>query len=280
MFTGGTLIIVVGNLDAATRFYTQPLGLKLTHRFGNRWVTVDAGPSCWTREGACAGLVLGLQPHTSVNPAPGTRGAVSYGFETYDALDACVPLLAGRGVTFESGIITFEAGKCIALADPEGNPSYLWEITDDMLEGKAPPSRNPAAPVIAGGQAIVYVSNMDKAVRFYTEVLGLPLTYRYEDKIAFVEAGRLVIALHPTSERYPAPGTRGAVRLALHVDEPMDRVLSRLAARGVRLAGGAPRGEQATTLIEDQDGNPIELIEESALVGAAFRRPEMAVAPD
>ena len=32
--------------------------------------------------------------------------------------------------------------------------------------------------MISGGNATIYVSNMDTAVRFYTEVLGLKLTNR------------------------------------------------------------------------------------------------------
>jgi hypothetical protein len=45
-----------------------------------------------------------------------------------------------------------------------------------------------------------------------------------------------------------------------------DRVVSRLAARGVRMANRTHGGrEQGSTLIEDVDGNPIELIEASAL---------------
>lgn len=88
-----------------------------------------------------------------------------------------------------------------------------------------------------------------------------------------------MIALHPTSPTYPTPGTRGALRIALHVDEPIDRVVSRLAARGVRIVNGAHGGrEQGSTLIEDLDGNPIELVEKSALTrkdereAAAVRR--------
>ena len=63
--------------------------------------------------------------------------------------------------------------------------------------------------MLSGGHAIVYVSEMDAAVRFYTGVLGLNLTNRYGDKWATVEAGRnLVIGLHPRSPRSPAPGSR------------------------------------------------------------------------
>lgn len=271
MFSGGNLIVTVADLDAATRFYTERLGLRLTHRFGTRWVTVDAGPSYWGTDESGAGLVLGFQPRSTDDPAPGTAGAVSFGFETGDSVESLMSKFAGRGVRFTSEVITFEGGTCVALEDAEGNPSYLWEMSEDTLleaDRTAKELRGDAAPSIAGGHAVVFVSNMDRAVQYYSEALGLPLTYRYGDKIAFVEAGRkLVVALHPTSPKYPAPGTRGATRLALHVNEPIAQVVSQLAARGVRISGsrGADGREQGATLIEDLDGNWIELVEEGAL---------------
>ena len=43
MIGGGNATIYVSNMDAAVRFYTEVLGLKLTNRFGNHWATVQAG---------------------------------------------------------------------------------------------------------------------------------------------------------------------------------------------------------------------------------------------
>ena len=44
MISGGNATIYVSNMDAAVRFYTEVLGLKLTNRFGNHWATVQAAP--------------------------------------------------------------------------------------------------------------------------------------------------------------------------------------------------------------------------------------------
>ena len=104
---------------------------------------------------------------------------------------------------------------------------------------------------------------MDAAVRFYTGVLGLNLTNRYGDKWATVEAGRnLVIGLHPRTPRSPVPGTKGSVMLGLTIDEPIERVVSRLVERGVRLTGDIVRSERDNFVeIEDLDGNAIYLWE-------------------
>ena len=44
--------------------------------------------------------------------------------------------------------------------------------------------------MISGGNATVFVSNMDASARSYTEVLGLRLTNRFGNNWATVEAGR------------------------------------------------------------------------------------------
>src|SRR5689334_8670188 len=42
-----------------------------------------------------------------------------------------------------------------------------------------------------------YVTDMDRAVKFYTETLGLKLRIRFDDHWAEVEAGPINIGLHP-----------------------------------------------------------------------------------
>ena len=69
-------------------------------------------------------------------------------------------------------------------------------------------------PKIIGGNTTVFISNMDEAIRFYTEVLGLKLTFRFRDHWAAVEAGPgLTIGLHEARPIHPAPGTKGAMGL-------------------------------------------------------------------
>jgi catechol 2,3-dioxygenase-like lactoylglutathione lyase family enzyme len=114
--------------------------------------------------------------------------------------------------------------------------------------------------MIYGGNATVYVSNMDTAVRFYTEVLGLKLTNRFGDHWATVQAGKtLVIGLHPWSEKFPSPGTKGSVQIGLVVsqDVGIEECAARLRQRGVEVSDIIKSGEGNYVSFTDPDGNPI-----------------------
>jgi predicted enzyme related to lactoylglutathione lyase len=117
--------------------------------------------------------------------------------------------------------------------------------------------------MISGGNATVFVSNMDRAIQFYTEVLGLKLTNRFGDDWATVEAGKgLTIGLHPASPKYPPPGTKGAIVLGMEVDEAIESVVAHLGKRGVQFKGSVVRAESGNFVhLEDPDGNGIYLWE-------------------
>ena len=114
--------------------------------------------------------------------------------------------------------------------------------------------------MINGGNATVYVSNMDNAIRFYTEVLGLKLTNRFGNHWATVQAGQtLLIGLHPWSAKYPRPGTKGSVQIGLVVsrDEPIGDLAARLRKHGVEVGDIIKSKEANYISFADPDGNPI-----------------------
>ena len=114
--------------------------------------------------------------------------------------------------------------------------------------------------MINGGHATVYVSNMDSAIRFYTEVLGLKLTNRFGNHWATVLAGQtLLIGLHPWSAKYPRPGTKGSVQIGLVVsrDEPIGDLAARLRRQGVEVSDIIKSEEANYISFADPDGNPI-----------------------
>lgn len=277
MISNGNATVYVSDFDAAIRFYSGALGLKLTNRFGRQWATIEAGPSYWTAAEVMAGLIIGLHPESAKAPQPGTVGSMGFGLETYEPLEQVIPTLEKRGVKMTSDIVTFEAGNVVGFEDPDGHLSYVHEFPPFMQQEKNLPASNGAVhgtarEAISGGHAIVYVSNMDAAVRFYSEVLELPLTNRFDNHLATVEAGRLTIALHPQTARTPKPGTKGSIVLGLVADGSLDRVVSRLAERGVRVAGGIVRSElRGYVEIEDMDGNSIYVWEEAVAAYAPER---------
>ena len=116
--------------------------------------------------------------------------------------------------------------------------------------------------MLAGALATVYVSDMDRAVRFYTETLGLRLAYRFGDHWASVDAGKgTMIGLHPASPQTPA-GRRGSIAIGLEVTEPIERVVETLAARGVRFDGPITDDKAGKFApLSDPDGNPLYLFE-------------------
>ena len=116
--------------------------------------------------------------------------------------------------------------------------------------------------MISGGHATIYVSNMDNAVRFYTEVLGLKLTNRFGNHWATVQAGQtLVIGLHPWSGKYPRPGTQGSVQIGLTLakGERIEKFAARLQGFGVEVSGVIKSEEANYISFADPDGNPIYL---------------------
>ena len=113
--------------------------------------------------------------------------------------------------------------------------------------------------MISGGNATVFVSNMDRAVHFYSEVLGMRLTNRFGDHWATVEAGKgLTIGLHPASPKYPAPGTKGSMMLGLEIDEPIEGLISKLNAKGAKITAPIASDTAGRFVhFEDPDGNEI-----------------------
>ncbi len=130
--------------------------------------------------------------------------------------------------------------------------------------------------MILGGNATLYVSDFEAAVRFYTEDLGLPIRFRAGNHWAEVVAGKdLVIGLHPARPNGPKPGTAGAVQIGLVVEGPLEDVLARLAERGVAIDGPLiddPGSGFRFANIRDLDGNPIYLWEKSKKRRAPARR--------
>ena len=91
--------------------------------------------------------------------------------------------------------------------------------------------------MITSGLATIYVKDMDRAVDFYTRVLGLQLRMRAGNHWAEVETKGLVIGLHPATPDSPAPGKHGSIQIGLQVEGSLDEVVRNLEGKGVAFTG-------------------------------------------
>jgi catechol 2,3-dioxygenase-like lactoylglutathione lyase family enzyme len=119
--------------------------------------------------------------------------------------------------------------------------------------------------MINGGLPTLYVSDMDRAVRFYSETLGLELKARYGDHWAEVDAGEgFVLGLHPQRRDAPAAQEAGSISIGFNVDEPLDGIVALLEGRGVKFHGPIRDDEQAGIRLvgfRDPDGNDLYFCE-------------------
>ena len=114
--------------------------------------------------------------------------------------------------------------------------------------------------MFSSGNVTVFVSNMDRAVRFYSETLGLKLAYRFGDNWASVEAGRgLTIGLHPASKEMPA-GAKGSMAIGLELSGSIHEAVKALEAKGVKFDTPVNEGKAGTFVgFHDPDGNQLYL---------------------
>jgi catechol 2,3-dioxygenase-like lactoylglutathione lyase family enzyme len=103
------------------------------------------------------------------------------------------------------------------------------------------------------------VQDMDRAVGFYRDTLGLRLIRRDDSFWAELDGGSIRLALHATREG--APVERGGAVAAFRVED-LDAAAVGLKERGVELTHqGEVEGYGRFALFPDPDGNLIEIIE-------------------
>ena len=116
------------------------------------------------------------------------------------------------------------------------------------------------------GHVHLKVSDIDRALDFYTGVLGFQLTQRFGDEAAFVAAGDYHhhIGLNTWQSKGgppPAPGTTGLFHLAVlyPTRRELAEALRRVRDAGIPLDGASDHGVSEALYLRDPDGNGIEL---------------------
>lgn len=126
-----------------------------------------------------------------------------------------------------------------------------------------------ATPINPGtriGHVHLKVADLQRALDFYTGVLGFKLTQKYGEQAAFVSAGGYHhhIGLNTWESKGgkpPAPGTTGLYHVAILYPTRADLAdaLRRLQKAGVELDGAADHGVSEALYLRDPDGNGVEL---------------------
>jgi lactoylglutathione lyase len=103
-----------------------------------------------------------------------------------------------------------------------------------------------------------WTSDMDAAVRFYGETLGLPLRARYGSEWAELDAGPIRLGLHGAVEG----AVQHAGTVVFRVPD-LDAAKARLEDRGVAFDDhlGEVRGVGRYASFADPDGNSLQLFE-------------------
>jgi catechol 2,3-dioxygenase len=124
----------------------------------------------------------------------------------------------------------------------------------------------PVHPETRVGHIHLKVSDLDRAIGFYRDVLGFELQQKFGAQAAFLSAGGYHhhIGLNTWESRGGAPPPRGTTGL-YHVAflypnrKELARALRRLIDHGVMLDGASDHGVSEALYLHDPDGNGIEL---------------------
>ena len=128
----------------------------------------------------------------------------------------------------------------------------------------------PAAPAIHPGARIGHVhlkvADLDRALRFWRDVIGLEVQQRMGDRAVFLSAGGYHhhIALNTWESAGgspPPPGATGLYHVALlYPDRPsLALALRRVLDAGIELEGASDHGVSEALYLRDPDGNGVEL---------------------
>ena len=121
-------------------------------------------------------------------------------------------------------------------------------------------------PRVDIGHVHLKVSDIDRALRFYRDVLGFDVTQRYGGEAAFLSAGGYHhhLGLNTWESRGgspPPPGSTGLYHVAIRYPDraTLGDALRRVVEAGIPVSGATDHGVSEAIYLRDPDGNGIEL---------------------
>jgi catechol 2,3-dioxygenase len=116
------------------------------------------------------------------------------------------------------------------------------------------------------GHVHLKVSDIDRALGFYRDVLGFEVTQRAGDQVVFLSAGGYHhhLALNTWESRGgspPPPGTTGLYHVAIRYPDraTLGDALRRVVEAGIPVTGATDHGVSEAVYLSDPDGNGVEL---------------------
>ncbi len=124
----------------------------------------------------------------------------------------------------------------------------------------------PIAPQVRIGHVHLKVADLERAIRFYSGVLGFAVTQRLGRQAAFLSAGGYhhhigLNTWESAGGSAPSAGSTGLYHVAILYPSRAELAdaLQRLMHSGVQLEGAADHGVSEALYLRDPDGNGVEL---------------------
>lgn len=121
-------------------------------------------------------------------------------------------------------------------------------------------------PKASIGHVHLKVSNLERSIKFYTEILGFELTTKIENSAAFLSVGGYhhqigINTWQSANAKQPPPNSTGLYHFAILVSsrKELARSLKRLIDHNYPLDGAADHGVSEAIYLSDPDGNGIEI---------------------
>jgi catechol 2,3-dioxygenase-like lactoylglutathione lyase family enzyme len=115
-YSESQVTLMVPDMDAAVKFYTETLGLRLKTRYGNEFAVVEA-----------PGLTIGLHPLPTAESPQSHSISIGFGVES---LETTMQQLSARGLRFIGEIRDDPPIRFAYFAGPGGTPLYLCEQSE------------------------------------------------------------------------------------------------------------------------------------------------------